>query len=61
MNNPNQQLDQQNKAADLSKEVSQILNILDELENFTIELRKKVMAELRTNNNIIQLKLNDIK
>lgn len=44
----------------LSKEATQVLKILDELENFTAELRKKVMAELKTNNNLVRLKLDDM-
>ena len=46
--------------AQLPKEAAQVLKILEELENFIAQLRKKVMAELKTNNNLIHLKLNDM-
>ncbi len=35
---------------ELSQEVLQILEILDQIENHTAELRKKLMAELKKNN-----------
>lgn len=44
----------------MPKEATQVLKVLDELENFTAELRKKIMAELKTNNNLVHLKLNDM-
>ncbi len=46
--------------AQLPKEAAKVLEILEELENFTAQLRKKVMAELKANNNLVHLKLNDI-
>jgi hypothetical protein len=36
------------------------LKILDELENFTAELRKKLMAEIRPGGNVVHLKLDDM-
>ncbi len=44
----------------IPKEAAQVLKVLEELENFTAELRKKVMAELKTNNNLVRLKLDDM-
>ena len=44
----------------LPKEAVQVLKVLDELENFTAELRRKVMAELKTTNNVVHLKLDEI-
>ncbi len=44
----------------LPKEAMQVLKILDELENFTAELRKKVISELKTNNNSVHLKLDEM-
>ena len=44
----------------LPEDAVQALKILDELESFTAELRKKLMAELRPGGNIIHLKLDDI-
>lgn len=46
---------------DLPEEAIELLNIIDEVEEHTIALRKKLMAELRPNGNIIHLKLDDIK
>jgi len=54
--NPNAK-EQENQ---IPKEAAQVLKVLEELENFTAELRKKVMAELKTNNNLVHLKLNDM-
>jgi hypothetical protein len=58
MKNTNQNLKEQE--VQLPKEAAQVLKVLEELENFTAELRKKVMAELKTNNNLVHLKLNDM-
>ncbi|MBU6339780.1 MAG: hypothetical protein KGQ36_07430 [Rickettsiales bacterium] len=44
----------------LPEEAVQALKILDELENFTAELRKKLMAELRPGGNVVHLKLDDM-
>ena len=58
MKNTNQNIQEQE--AQLPKEAAHVLKVLEELENFTAELRKKVMAELKTNNNLVHLKLNDM-
>ena len=44
----------------LPEEAIKALQILDELENFTAELRKKLMAEIRPGGNVVHLKLDDI-
>lgn len=44
----------------LPKEALHVLKILDELENFTAELRKKVITELKTNNNSVHIKLDEV-
>jgi hypothetical protein len=44
----------------LPEDAVHALKILDELENFTAELRKKLMAELRPGGNVVRLKLEDI-
>ncbi len=58
MKNTNQNIQEQE--SQLPKEAAHVLKVLEELENFTAELRKKVMAELKTNNNLVHLKLNDM-
>ena len=60
MPNANLNAKDQSESAQLPKEAVQVLKVLDELENFTAELRKKVIAELRTNNNLVRLKLDDM-
>ncbi len=42
------------------KEAIQVLKVLEELENFTAELRKKVMAEIKNSSNSVHLKLEDM-
>ncbi len=45
----------------LSAEALQILNILDQIEDHTAELRKKLMAELKqTNTGMVHLKLDNV-
>jgi hypothetical protein len=44
----------------LPEDAIQALKILDELENFTAELRKKLMAEIRPGGNVVRLKLDDV-
>ncbi|MDX2082540.1 MAG: hypothetical protein SFV53_00935 [Rickettsiales bacterium] len=51
---------QEQEENQLSKEAVQVLKILDELENFTAELRKKVMAELKNKSNSVHLKLDEV-
>ena len=60
MPNTNLNVKEQAETAQLPKEAVQVLKVLDELENFTAELRKKVMAEFRTTNNLVHLKLDDM-
>ncbi len=60
MPNANLNTKEQAETTQLPKEAVQVLKVLEELENFTAELRKKVMSELRTNNNLIHLKLDDM-
>jgi hypothetical protein len=44
----------------LSQEALQILEILDQIENHTAELRKKLMSELKKTNTTINLKLDNV-
>jgi len=41
---------EQNTLKELSKEATQILDLLDKIENHTADLRKKLMAELKARN-----------
>ncbi len=45
----------------LPQEAMQVLEILDQLENHTANLRKKLMSEIRPSGNVIHLKLDNIK
>ncbi len=45
---------------ELSHEMMQILEILDQIENHTATLRKKLVAELATKSETINLKLNNV-
>lgn len=45
---------------ELSHEMIQILEILDQIENHTATLRKKLVAELATKSESINLKLENI-
>ncbi len=60
MPNTNANLKEQTSEDQLSKEAVQVLKVLDELENFTAELRKKVMSELKSSSNLVHLKLDDM-
>lgn len=60
MTNPNANANELAQENQLPKEAAHVLKVLEELENFTAQLRKKVMAELKTNNNLVHLKLEDI-
>lgn len=60
MNNQNVK-DQNIDSENLPQEALQALKILDELENFTADLRKKLMSELKPGGNLVRLKLDDIK
>lgn len=44
----------------LSKEALQIIELLDQIENHTAELRKKLMSELKQNNTQVRLKLDNV-
>ncbi len=52
-------IDQQTNDLKVSKEAKQILEVLNELENFTISLRKKVMEEVNDTNPMVHLNLKD--
>jgi hypothetical protein len=60
MKNPNAKEQQAIDTTDLPAEAVQALKILDELENFTAELRKKLMSELKPGGNVIRLKLDNV-
>ncbi|MBM5783206.1 MAG: hypothetical protein FJ368_07305 [Pelagibacterales bacterium] len=61
MENKNAQLKEQVSTSDIPENAKKALEILDELENFTVNLRKKLMAELRPGGNVVHLKLDDSK
>ena len=44
----------------LSQEAVQILDILDQIENHTAALRKKLMSELRPKNEAVHIKLDNV-
>lgn len=44
----------------LPQEALQALKILDELEGFTAELRKKLMAEIRPGGNVVRIQLDEV-
>lgn len=44
----------------LSQEAQQIIEILDQIEDHTAQLRKKLMNELKKNNNAINIKLDEV-
>ncbi len=44
----------------LPAEALQVLALLEQIENHTIKLREKLMAELKSNNEFVRLKLDDI-
>lgn len=47
-------------AQQLSQEAMQIIELLDQIENHTAELRKKLMSELKQNNAKVHLKLDEV-
>lgn len=51
---------QQERLDELSQEALQIIEILDQIETHTADLRKKLMAELKKNRNPIALELDEI-
>jgi len=50
---------QENPNANLSPDALKLLEVLTELEDFTINLRKKLMAELRPENEEKKPEIND--
>ena len=44
----------------LPKEASQVLELLEQIENHTANLRNKLMAELKSDSGIVRLKLDNI-
>ena len=56
----NQLLKEQNNTHHLTKEVAEILEILDQIETRTADLRKKLMSELKTSENTVHIKLDAI-
>jgi hypothetical protein len=45
---------------ELSQEALQILEILDQIENHTAILRKKLVSELKTKNEAVRLKVDNV-
>lgn len=56
----NQAAQEQEHLNNLSQEALQILDILDQIENHTAALRKKLMSELRPKNEAVHLKLDNV-
>jgi hypothetical protein len=52
--------EQQESLNELSHEMMQILEILDQIENHTAALRTKLVAELATKSETINLKLKNV-
>lgn len=61
MENKNFQLQEEISNSELPESAKKALEILDELESFTVTMRKKLMAEIRPGGNIVHLKLDDAK
>lgn len=60
MNNPLQKTQEQH--SDIPQEAAHLLEILDQIENHTADLRKKLMEELKKNNAArISLSLDEVK
>lgn len=51
---------EQESFKDLSQEALQILEILDQIENHTAALRKKLVSELTTKSESVHLKLDNV-
>jgi len=45
----------------LSQESKQVLELLDNIEDFTISIRKKISKEIRANSKMINLELDKIQ
>jgi hypothetical protein len=44
----------------LPQDAVQLLEILDQIENHTADLRKKLMSEIRSSSNAVRLKLDNV-
>ena len=51
---------EQQNVNELSQEALQILDILDQIENHTAALRKKLIAELKPKTEAVHLKLDNV-
>ncbi len=51
---------EQQSISELSQEALQILDILDQIENHTAALRKKLIAELKPKTEAVHLKLDNV-
>jgi hypothetical protein len=51
---------EQQSINELSQEALQILDILDQIENHTADLRKKLIAELKPKTETVHLKLDNV-
>jgi hypothetical protein len=62
MKNPILKTEEQNKEYNIPQEAMHLLEILDQIENHTAELRKKLMEELKKSNAArVSLTLDSIK
>lgn len=52
---------QQNDLNSLSEEAMQILDILDQIENHTAALRRKLVSELSTKTEAVHLELSELE
>jgi hypothetical protein len=52
---------EQSELEQLSKEALEILDILDQIENHTAALRKKLMPELKSKDSSVKLKLDEVE
>ena len=56
----NAAIQEKESLSDLSHEAMQILEILDQIENHTAALRKKLVSELSAKNESVHLKLENV-
>ncbi len=59
--NPNFAVKEEVELNDLPREAVLVLQMLDQIENHTAELRKKLMLELKPNGNTIKLNLDKVE
>ena len=52
---------EQTHTADLPEEAVKVLEVLDDLEDFTISVRKKIIAEIRSTSKLIHVKLDSVR